>query len=124
MEYGIVSTTHSSTLKLRTPQSEAALYLSIGYELRNGKKWPVEIFINSKDIKYFQFISCILRMLSAVLRRSEDFPWYAINELIETFDPAGGYVIPKSGGVRANGLVSHVGILLKQHCIQDLGLEE
>lgn len=112
-----------ATLKLLPPVVDHALYVTVNSaEFPDGSVRPVEVFVNSKDTTHFQYVTCITRLLSAVLRQAEEFPWYALDELIDTFDPAGGYIIPRSGGTRANGLISHLGIVLLAYCEDDLGL--
>lgn len=116
----------SQTLRFKPPVMEHSIYLTISYtqveEEGVSYKRPIEVFLNTKEMTHFQWVSCIMRLLSSVLRREGPFPWFAIEELIETFDPAGGgYIIPKSRGKKANGIVSHIGYVLKQHC-EELGV--
>lgn len=113
------------SIKIKPPGSDHAIYLIINHTERpDGSRWPVEVFVNSKDMENFQWVSCITRLLSAVLRQADEFPWYAIDELVDTFDPAGGgYIIPRTRGKKAHGIVSHIGIVLLKHCEEDLGLK-
>jgi hypothetical protein len=114
-----------ATLKISPPTLEHALYITINHRIGpDGLNWPVEIFINSKDAAQFQYVTCITRLLSAVLRQAEEFPWYAFDELVQTFDPAGGsYIIPKKRGAKAHGLISHVGVTLLEYCTGELRLQ-
>jgi hypothetical protein len=98
-----------------------AVYITINDAVVDGQLRPVEIFINSKNMENFPWISCVTRLLSAVLRQDGPFPMFAIDELIQTHDPKGGYIIPKSKGVRAHSIVAHIGFEIKKHC-EELGL--
>ena len=81
---------------------------------------PIELFINSKDMQSFQWISLITRLLSAHMRTAKGFPTFVIDEMLETYDPHGGYYIPGTQ-YRAHSIVAHIGWVLREHCRQ-LGL--
>ena len=112
-----------ATYKIKPPTIDDAVYITINNEEIDGKLRPIELFINSKNMQSFQWVSCVTRLLSAEFRRKGDFPSFVIDEMLETYDPQGGYVIPKSNGVKANSIVAHIGWVLKRHCIE-LGLIE
>ena len=89
-----------STYKIKTPMSEHAMYLTINdiilnegtdHELRR----PFEIFLNSKNMDQYQWISALTRVISAVFRKGGDCT-FLVEELKAIFDPQGGYF--KSGG--------------------------
>ena len=109
------------TYKIKPPLINDAVYITINDAEIDGVKRPIEIFINSKNMENFPWISCVTRLISAVLRQKGEFPSFLIDELIETYDPKGGYFIPNSDGAKANSIVAHIGYIFKQHC-KNLGL--
>ena len=104
------------TYKLKPPIIDEAVYLTINDAEINGQMRPVEIFINSKNMESFQWISLITRLVSAHMRTAEEFPHFVIEEMLETYDPHGGYVIPRTEGVRVHSIVAHIGYILQEHC--------
>ena len=106
-----------STYKITTPLSEHALYVTINdiilnpgteYELRR----PFELFINSKNMEYFQWIVALTRIISAVFRKGGDIT-FLVEELRSVFDPHGGYF--KKGGKFMPSLVAEIGDVLESH---------
>ncbi len=66
-----------STYKIKTPQSEHALYITINDVVLNPgtpheMRRPYEIFINSKNMDHFQWIVALTRIISAVFRKGGD----------------------------------------------------
>ncbi|MGD8934165.1 MAG: NrdJb, partial [Gammaproteobacteria bacterium] len=89
-----------STYKIKTPQSEHALYITINDIVLNQgteheMRRPYEIFINSKNMDHFQWIVALTRIISAVFRKGGDVT-FLVDELRSVFDPRGGYF--KKGG--------------------------
>jgi len=114
-----------STYKIKTPQSEHAMYVTINdiilnegteHELRR----PFEVFINSKNMDHFQWIVALTRIISAVFRKGGDVT-FLVEELHSVFDPRGGYF--KRGGKYMPSLVAELGSVIEQHLI-DIGLLE
>jgi len=101
------------TYKLKTPLAEAALYLTIND--CDGK--PFELFINSKDMKNYQWIVALTRVISAVFRHGGDCS-FLIDELNSIQNPSGGYF---KRGKYIPSLVAEIGGILEQHLI-GLGL--
>ena len=112
---------HGVTYKLKPPIIEEAIYLTINSAEVRGQLRPVELFINSKNMESFQWISLITRLVSAHMRTADEFPHFVIDEMLETYDPHGGYFIPGSG-LKANSIVAHIGHILREHC-RGLGVE-
>lgn len=120
-----------STYKIKTPQSEHALYITINdvllnpdtkYEIRR----PYEIFINSKNMDHFQWIVALTRIISAVFRKGGDVT-FLVDELRSVFDPRGGYF--KKGGKYKPSLVGEIGDAIECHMkmigmIEDKGLDD
>jgi hypothetical protein len=114
-----------STYKIKTPQSEHAMYVTINdivlnegteHELRR----PFEVFINSKNMDHFQWIVALTRIMSAVFRKGGDVT-FLVEELHSVFDPRGGYF--KKGGRYMPSLVAELGTVIEQHLIS-IGLLE
>lgn len=106
-----------STYKIKTPESEHALYVTINDVVLNPGsdheiRRPFEIFINSKNMDHFQWIVALTRIISAVFRKGGDCT-FLVEELHSVFDPKGGYM--KRGGRWMPSLVAEIGDVLEQH---------
>ena len=120
-----------STYKIKTPQSEHALYITINDVLLNqGTEYemrrPYEIFINSKNMDHFQWIVALTRIISAVFRKGGDVT-FLVDELRSVFDPRGGYF--KKGGKYKPSLVAEIGDAIECHMkmigmIEDNGMDD
>ncbi len=76
--------------KLRSGLVKFSVYVTLGYIFENGKKRPIEIFINSKDLTKSAEYSVLTRLISAIFRRTND-PTFILEELRSIYDPNGGY---------------------------------
>jgi len=106
-----------STYKIKTPQSEHALYITINDMILNQgteyeERRPYEIFINSKNMEHFQWVLALTRVISAVFRKGGD-ACFLVEELKAVFDPRGGYF--KKGGVFMPSLVAEIGHAIETH---------
>ena len=106
-----------STYKIKTPQSEHALYITINDMILNEdteheERRPYEVFINSKNMEHFQWVLALTRVISAVFRKGGDAV-FLVDELKSVFDPKGGYF--KKGGVFMPSLVAEIGCTIEQH---------
>ena len=106
-----------STYKIKTPQSEHALYITINDVVLNQgteheMRRPYEIFINSKNMDHFQWIVALTRIISAVFRKGGDVT-FLVDELRSVFDPRGGYF--KKGGKYKPSLVCEIGDAIECH---------
>ncbi|HRD78755.1 MAG TPA: adenosylcobalamin-dependent ribonucleoside-diphosphate reductase, partial [Hyphomicrobiaceae bacterium] len=77
------------TYKLRWPGSDHAIYVTINDIIRDGRRRPFEIFINTKNLEHYAWMVALTRMISAVFRRGGDVSFIA-EELGAIFDPQGG----------------------------------
>lgn len=119
-----------STYKIKTPQSEHALYITVNDMILNmgtehEERRPYEVFINSKNMEHFQWVLALTRVISAVFRKGGDIT-FMVEELKAVFDPKGGYF--KKGGVYMPSLVAEIGHAIEQHMkqigmLKDLELE-
>jgi len=120
-----------STYKIKTPQSEHALYVTINDVVLNPgteheMRRPYEIFINSKNMDHFQWIVALTRIISAVFRKGGDVT-FLVDELRSVFDPRGGYF--KKGGKYKPSLVAEIGDAIECHMkmtgmIEDKGTDD
>lgn len=106
-----------ATYKIKTPQSEHALYVTINDVVLNHgteheSRQPFEIFINSKNMAHFQWVVALTRVISAIFRKGGDVTFLA-DELKAVFDPQGGYFKP--GGRFMPSIVAEIGFALESH---------
>ena len=57
------------TYKVKWPDSEHAIYITVNDLIINGHRRPFEVFINSKNMEHFAWTVALTRMISAVFRR-------------------------------------------------------
>jgi len=112
-----------STYKIKTPQSEHALYITINDMILNQgtpheERRPYEIFINSKNMEHFQWVLALTRVISAVFRKGGD-ACFLVDEMKAVFDPRGGYF--KKGGVFMPSLVAEIGHAIESH-LKSIGM--
>src|SRR3546814_11856137 len=77
-----------SDLKLRWPDSDHAIYITLNDIEQDGRRRPFEIFINSKNMEHYAWTVALTRMISAVFRRGGDVT-FVVEELKAVFDPRG-----------------------------------
>jgi len=78
-----------ATYKLKWPDSEHAIYITINDIVQGGHRRPFEVFINSKNMEHYAWTVALTRMISAVFRRGGDVS-FVVEELKAVFDPRGG----------------------------------
>jgi hypothetical protein len=115
-----------ATYKIKTPQSEHALYVTINdmvlnYGTENEIRRPFEIFINSKNLDHFQWVVALTRVMSAVFRKGGDVT-FLVDEMKAVFDPQGGYFKAGGGGFMPS-IVAEIGFVLERH-LKMIGLLE
>ncbi len=76
--------------KLRSGFVKHSVYITLGYIEQNGRKRPIEIFINSKDLTKNAEYAVLTRLISAIFRKSSN-PSFILEELSSIHDPNGGY---------------------------------
>lgn len=100
-----------ATYKLRWPDSEHALYVTINDVEQDGVRRPFEIFVNSKNLEHYAWVVALTRMISAVFRRGGEVAFVA-EELRQVFDPRGGQW---TNGRYVPSLVAAIGDILDRH---------
>jgi len=104
------------TYKLKWPGSGHAIYVTINDIVRDGRRRPFEIFINSKNLEHYAWTVALTRMISAVFRRGGDVS-FVVEELKDVFDPRGGHWV---GGRYVPSLLAAIGEVIERHMI-DIG---
>lgn len=99
------------TYKLKWPGSDHALYVTINDIVRDGRRRPFEIFINTKNLEHYAWTLALTRMISAVFRRGGDVAFVA-EELMAIFDPQGGRWV---GGRYVPSLLAAIGEIIEAH---------
>ena len=102
-----------STYKIKWPQSDHASYITINDIVRDGRRQPFEIFINSKEMQHFAWAVALTRMMSAVFRRGGDVSFIA-EELKAVFDPIGGQWFQ---GKYVPSVVALIGMVIEEHLV-------
>ncbi len=104
------------TYKLRWPESEHAIYVTLNDVVQEGRRRPFEIFINSKNMEHYAWTLALTRMISAVFRRGGDVS-FVVEELKAVFDPRGGAWLE---GRYVPSLLAAIGAVIERHMI-DIG---
>ncbi len=103
-----------ATYKLRWPDSEHAMYVTINDIEQDGVRRPFEIFVNSKNLEHYAWVVALTRMISAVFRRGGEVAFVA-EELKQVFDPRGGQW---AQGKYVPSLVAAIGDVIERHMIE------
>ncbi len=75
--------------KLKSAFVKNSVFITLSYTDKGGKKRPIEIFINSKDLSRSHEYIMLTRLISAVFRRDSDV-MFILEELQGILDPEGG----------------------------------
>ena len=108
------STLDGNTYKLKWPDSQHAIYVTINDIIVNDKRRPFEVFINSKNMEHFAWTVGLTRMISAVFRRGGDVS-FVVDELKAVFDPRGGAWV---GGKYIPSILAAIGGILEEHMMK------
>ena len=103
-----------NTYKLRWPDSEHAIYVTINDIIVNDQRRPFEVFINSKNMEHFAWTVGLTRMISAVFRRGGDVS-FVVDELKAVFDPRGGAWV---SGKYIPSILAAIGGILEEHMVK------
>ncbi|MCI5096262.1 MAG: adenosylcobalamin-dependent ribonucleoside-diphosphate reductase [Rhodobacteraceae bacterium] len=101
------------TYKLKWPDSEHAIYLTINDIVINGHRRPFEVFINSKNMEHYAWTLALTRMISAVFRRGGDVS-FVVEELKAVFDPRGGAWVQ---GKYIPSILAAIGGVIETHMV-------
>lgn len=107
------SALEGNTYKVKWPDSEHAIYITINDVVIGGRRRPFEVFINSKNMEHFAWTVALTRMISAVFRRGGDVS-FVVEELKAVFDPRGGAWM---GGKYIPSILAAIGGVIEKHMI-------
>ncbi|MDG1738976.1 MAG: adenosylcobalamin-dependent ribonucleoside-diphosphate reductase [Paracoccaceae bacterium] len=102
-----------STYKLKWPDSEHAIYLTVNDIIVGGRRRPFEVFINSKNMEHYAWTLALTRMISAVFRRGGDVS-FVVEELKAVFDPRGGAWVQ---GKYIPSILAAIGGVIERHMV-------
>jgi ribonucleoside-diphosphate reductase alpha chain len=102
------------TYKIKWPESEHAMYITINDIVQDGRRRPFEVFINSKNMESFAWTVALTRMISAVFRRGGDVS-FVVEELKAVFDPRGGQWME---GRYVPSLLAAIGEVIERHMME------
>ncbi|WP_458792423.1 adenosylcobalamin-dependent ribonucleoside-diphosphate reductase [Yoonia sp. MH D7] len=102
-----------ATYKLKWPDSEHAIYITVNDVVIAGHRRPFEVFINSKNMEHFAWTVALTRMISAVFRRGGDVS-FVVEELKAVFDPRGGAWIK---GKYVPSILAAIGGVIEKHMV-------
>ena len=102
-----------ATYKLKWPDSEHAIYITVNDLVVAGHRRPFEVFINSKNMEHFAWTVALTRMISAVFRRGGDVS-FVVEELKAVFDPRGGAWMQ---GKYVPSILAAIGGVMEKHMI-------
>ncbi len=101
------------TYKIKWPDSDHAMYITLNDVIQDGRRRPFEIFINSKNMEHYAWTLGLTRMISAVFRRGGDVS-FVVEELKAVFDPRGGHWVQ---GHYVPSILAAIGEVIEQHLI-------
>jgi ribonucleoside-diphosphate reductase alpha chain len=101
------------TYKIKWPDGEHAMYITINDVIQDGRRRPFEIFINSKNMEHYAWTVGLTRMISAVFRRGGDVS-FVVEEMKAVFDPRGGAWM---GGKYVPSLLAAIGDVIEHHMV-------
>jgi ribonucleoside-diphosphate reductase alpha chain len=101
------------TYKVRWPESDHAIYITVNDVINDGRRRPFEVFINSKNTEHYAWTVGLTRMISAVFRRGGDVS-FVVEELKAVFDPRGGHWM---NGRYVPSLLAAIGEIIEEHLI-------
>ncbi len=103
-----------NTYKIKWPESEHAIYITINDVIVGGQRRPFEVFINSKNMEHFAWTVALTRMISAVFRRGGDVS-FVVEELKAVFDPRGGAWME---GRYVPSILAAIGGVIERHMVE------
>ena len=102
------------TYKIKWPDSDHAIYITLNDIEQAGRRRPFEVFINSKNMEHFAWTVALTRMISAVFRRGGDVS-FVVDELKAVFDPRGGHWMK---GKYVPSLLAAIGGVIEEHMLE------
>ncbi len=116
-----------STTRLKIPNEEHRLYITINDQVIEGVRYPREMFLTTKNPEHKMWMDALSLVISAVFRKGNDIS-FLVDEFSSVFDPKGGYFSKNrltGKGKYYNSIVHEIGNVLEEHLksISDSNLE-
>lgn len=108
---------HGTTTKLKPPLAEHSLYITINDQVLDGVRYPMEVFMVTKDPEHRMWIDALAVVISAVFKKGSDVS-FLVDEFSSVFDPKGGYFGKNrltGKGKYYNSIIHEVGNVLEAH---------
>lgn len=110
----------SRTYKIKVPTYENAVYVTISdYVVNKGepdeRTVPWEIFLSSKDMSQFQWITGLMRTISFLFRNAPDKVIDLVAELKTVVDPKDGHYSRKGYSGFIPSLVADIAMQIENH---------
>ena len=102
-----------NTYKVRWPENDHAMYITVNDIVIDARRRPFEVFINSKNMEHYAWTVALTRMMSAVFRRGGDVS-FVVDELKAVFDPRGGHWVD---GHYVPSILAAIGDVIEEHLI-------
>lgn len=106
--------------KVKPPESRHAYYINFSHETVDGRKRPVEMFINTKDTTLDEWTRALGRVISAVFRNVDD-PTFLVDELRQIYGTSGYFSSHRRKFVPS--LIAEFGEVMKDY-FTEIGLME
>ena len=113
---------NGTTYKFKPSIGENAFYITINDTEIDGKLYPYELFVNTKDMRKHHWLTCVSRLITAVLKvtlQTKTSPSFLVHELIDVHDPQGGYHginhVTGAKGLYYTSVVSEIGNIFALH---------
>ena len=104
---------HGATYSIKPPHLTHPVTVTINDMELEGKTYPYEVFINTKDTELHQWTAALTRVMSAVFRKGGDVG-FLLAELKEVNDPVAGAYNKKGEGF-VPSLVADIGLTIEKH---------
>lgn len=111
-----------STYKITPGTWSQSLYITINDIVIGEERRPFEIFINTKNMEYYEWIVALTRLMSAVFRKGGNVE-FVIEEMKAIHAPMGGYVRKGTADEWMGSVIAEIGHVLEEH-MQQIGLIE
>lgn len=109
---------NSKTYRLKPPQAEHALYVTISSIEQEGKRYPFELFFNTKNPNHIEWTSALTLTISIAFRTAIETRSSLsglISNLKETFGTGGSYLSKVPAKPKfVNGLVAEIGLVIEE----------
>lgn len=103
---------NSITYKLVIPGAdEHRIYFTI---VGDDPKNPEAFFVNSKSMHYFQWVTALMTSYSRQMQAGIPIA-DIIDDMKNTFDPNGKYIMQDGTGRVVNSIIHHLGLILEEY---------